>query len=64
MKQISESERLNDLTIWNFKATFNVIKKAIETRNWDQAIVKCNQGILEAQDLKNIIWRNKFDNLK
>ncbi len=61
---MSESKTINDLTIWHFKEAFNVIKKAIETRNWDLAILNCDQGIQEAQNLKNIIWVNKFENIK
>lgn len=55
---------LSDLTTWNFKAACDIIAKAIEEGNWDQAIEKCDQGREEATDLKIITWVNKFDALK
>jgi predicted flap endonuclease-1-like 5' DNA nuclease len=61
---MSESETLNDLTVWHFKAACDIIAKAIEERKWDQAIEKCDQGKEEATDLKIITWVNKFDVLK
>ncbi len=61
---MSESERLSDLTVWNFRTALEVIGKAVEQSNWVHAIEKCDRGITEATDSRYMKWRNKFYNLK
>ena len=61
---MSESETQNNLTAWNFRAAYDIIEKTLKQGNLDQAFAKCNQGIEEAKDLKNIRWVNKFESIK